>query len=183
MKKADIRQKMKICRAAEKFSKEKSQKIIEFLRNFDLFRRSKKILFFAGFQNEPDLLPLAAENLLEKSIFFPKILDAKRGKMAAAKIIKISDLEKSDFGILAPKTFDFFPAEKLDLVLVPALAVDFSGDRVGFGGGFYDRFLAKIRAKRVAVVFDFQKISEKIPAEKTDQKMDFVATEKGIFRF
>jgi len=70
--------------------------------------------------------------------------------------------------------------EKIDLIFCPAVAVDFAGNRIGNGGGAFDRFLQNCRGKKVAVVFAAQVSREILPAEKHDQKMDFVATENGI---
>jgi 5-formyltetrahydrofolate cyclo-ligase len=67
------------------------------------------------------------------------------------------------------------PLEKFDLVLVPGVAFDLSGNRLGRGKGFYDQLLAKISGVKCGVGYDFQ-LLEKIPAEPHDAKVDFVIT-------
>ncbi|MBN1269669.1 MAG: 5-formyltetrahydrofolate cyclo-ligase [Kiritimatiellae bacterium] len=68
---------------------------------------------------------------------------------------------------------------EIDLILVPAVAVDRAGRRLGHGGGYYDRMLAETRALRVAVVFDFQ-VLEAVPARSHDSIMDVIVTENGV---
>ncbi len=176
MTKQDIRRVLKKTRKKEVFVAEKSQKICALLKSSEVFQKAKTILFFSSIQNEPNLLPLAERFFSKKRIFFPKITDAIRGTMKAVEVSHFSELESSDFGILAPRGDDFFSPRQLDLILVPALAVDLSGNRIGFGGGFYDRFLSETIGVKIAVVFDFQILSE-IPSEIWDQKMDGIVSE------
>lgn len=68
-----------------------------------------------------------------------------------------------------------------DLVLVPLLAFDQKGGRLGFGGGYYDRTLAELPALRVGVGFDEQEV-ENVPVDKFDQKMDWIVTPARVIR-
>ena len=72
-----------------------------------------------------------------------------------------------------------------DIVLVPLVAFDNKLFRLGYGGGFYDRYIAKIEKKNklltIGLAYSFQKIS-KIPVNKYDKKLNIILTEKGIFR-
>ena len=84
----------------------------------------------------------------------------------------------------------FIPVEgawlEPEVVIVPLVAFDARGYRLGYGGGFYDRTLEGLRAKRptiaVGFAFDAQELPE-VPIEETDQKLDFIATESGLRRF
>lgn len=72
---------------------------------------------------------------------------------------------------------------KLDIVLVPLLAFDIHGNRIGMGGGYYDRFLKKHpNAKKIGLAFELQKI-ESAPAEPHDVRLDTVITEHGVYTF
>lgn len=74
------------------------------------------------------------------------------------------------------------PEEEIDLVLVPALAVDERGHRIGFGKGFYDRLLPRLsRAVRVAVAFDFEIIAE-VPERPGDEVVDLIVTDARTVR-
>jgi len=73
-----------------------------------------------------------------------------------------------------------------DLMIVPLVAFDRSGARLGYGGGFYDRSLEKLRQKKKTIAIGFAYSSQevfKIPTEKTDQNLDIVVTEKEIIYF
>ncbi|MBX3275063.1 MAG: 5-formyltetrahydrofolate cyclo-ligase [Sandaracinaceae bacterium] len=69
----------------------------------------------------------------------------------------------------------------IDLVLVPALAVDERGHRIGYGKGFYDRLLPRLDATRVALVFDFERIVE-VPNRPGDEPVDVVVTDERVIR-
>jgi 5-formyltetrahydrofolate cyclo-ligase len=69
----------------------------------------------------------------------------------------------------------------IDLVLVPALAVDERGHRIGYGKGFYDRLLPRLAALRVALVFDFERIVE-VPVRAGDVPVDVIVTDERVIR-
>ena len=88
------------------------------------------------------------------------------------------------FGYYESSSNDFYDEKILDIVIVPALAFDYKKNRIGFGGGFYDNFLTKVRKMKkgilcVAVCYDFQ-IVEKIPTEEHDVRVDAVVSEKRV---
>jgi len=73
----------------------------------------------------------------------------------------------------------------LDMVLVPMLAFDMAGNRLGYGKGFYDRFLSLVRPKCliVGLCYEEGKVETGLPIEKTDIPMDFVVTEQRVYQF
>ena len=73
--------------------------------------------------------------------------------------------------------------EKIDVVVSPGLAFDRRGHRLGYGGGYYDRYLARLHAhaSRVGIGFAVQLLDE-VPAEETDQPVDVVVTDRGVIR-
>lgn len=89
------------------------------------------------------------------------------------------DFALSKYGVREPlgEAYD----GEIDIAIVPMLAVDRQGNRLGYGGGYYDKWLAsRLATKRVAYVFDMQVIKE-VPSEATDEKMDMVVTDKRVF--
>lgn len=96
-----------------------------------------------------------------------------------------SDTELEESGMMflqPPEDAPTVPDEDIDLVLVPALAVDDRGHRVGYGKGFYDGLLPRLkRALRVAVVFDFERIAE-VPDRAEDERVDVVVTDARVDR-
>jgi 5-formyltetrahydrofolate cyclo-ligase len=97
-----------------------------------------------------------------------------------------------DPGVLVPSTFDVpepigheLPArpEDVEVVVIPMLAFDAEGNRLGYGAGYYDRFLCRYpHPKKIGIAFSCQQ-AECIPADENDVKMDYIVTEKGIIRY
>ena len=67
------------------------------------------------------------------------------------------------------------------MIVVPAMAVDRRGNRLGFGAGFYDRFLHDVKLPTIALAYDFQ-VVESVPTESTDNPVSFIVTEQDIIR-
>lgn len=92
-------------------------------------------------------------------------------------------LKDGPFGAKVPVVDDYFEPE---IVIVPLVAFDATGGRLGYGGGFYDRTLERLRAKRatlaIGFAFDAQE-AEALPLEATDQPLDMMITENGIRAF
>jgi 5-formyltetrahydrofolate cyclo-ligase len=88
------------------------------------------------------------------------------------------------FGILTAPDAPLVPAGEIDVVLVPCTAVDRRGNRLGKGGGFYDRFLARpeVRAVRIAPAFGEQVLGA-VPVGERDKPVDMIVTEDGVLRF
>lgn len=92
------------------------------------------------------------------------------------------DLSKSSFGILEPNINinSVFPIDKIEVVVIPGIAFDIDGNRMGFGAGFYDRFLIKNENMiKIAICYDFQLLNS-IPNEPHDVKMDIIITEERV---
>ncbi|KUJ76966.1 5-formyltetrahydrofolate cyclo-ligase [Ruegeria marisrubri] len=93
------------------------------------------------------------------------------------------ELKDGPFGAKVPVVDDYFDPE---ILIVPLVAFDASGGRLGYGGGFYDRTLEGLRAKRptlaIGFAFDAQE-AEDLPLEPTDQRLDMVVTESRILTF
>ena len=88
-----------------------------------------------------------------------------------------SELKKSEFNILEPITNPVQPS-LLDLVIVPALMADKKGYRLGYGGGFYDRFLSENKGQFKTIVVIPQKLYvEELPIDEYDEKIDCVVTD------
>lgn len=112
-------------------------------------------------------------------------------KICAKQVNAYSELlDAGAFGILEPKPDcrnrpeRRFSPEKIDLVLVPGLAFDRSGGRLGRGKGFYDRFFQKLSKKAVLVGLAFdEQLVERVPIEPHDRKMDFLLTPEGALTF
>ena len=89
------------------------------------------------------------------------------------------DFTLSDYGIREP-VGEVYQGD-IDVAVIPFLAVDKQGNRLGYGGGYYDRFLKNSTAKRVAFGYAFQVVRE-VPSETWDEKVDVIVTDEEIIR-
>lgn len=95
------------------------------------------------------------------------------------------ELVKNRWGIPEPKMpVEYVQPMMLDMVLVPLLGFDLQGNRIGYGKGYYDKFLELVRPKclKVGLAFELNKVVEGIPAEPHDVRLDFVITEQQVYR-
>lgn len=97
------------------------------------------------------------------------------------EIQSIDDCEKGSFGIPEPmESCRRVAGDQIDCMIVPGLAFDHYGNRLGYGGGFYDRYLTgHPRIVKIAVAYDFQ-VTDRLPAEDHDIKMNYLATEMRL---
>ena len=112
--------------------------------------------------------------------FYIPAFDEATGIYRMARLT--AELKKGRFGIPEPAVPVFAAGDELDLIVVPGVAFDRAGRRIGRGGGFYDRLLPQYRAVRAGICFDLQCLKT-IPAEEHDIQMNLVATETKILKF
>lgn len=158
--------------------------IIDTLIDTDYYKESKKIFIYIGFGSEINTLKLI-EIFLQggKDVYVPKT-NIQKKEMKAVKIKSLDKLALCKYGILEPDNEDeVIDREDIDLIIVPGVAFDKSGGRVGYGGGFYDKYLSKIirNTAKVALAYDFQIINE-VPTEDHDIKIDCIITDKDIIK-
>ncbi|MEY8457620.1 5-formyltetrahydrofolate cyclo-ligase [Lactococcus ileimucosae] len=125
-----------------------SQKIIEKFLSSEQWRTAKVVALYMSQEFEFDLTPLFGQG--EKQIVIPKTLPNRH--MIFVKYDK-NNLERTKFGILEPKSEN---AIVPDLILVPGLAWNKEGYRIGFGAGYYDRYLAHFSGQTASLCYDFQ---------------------------
>lgn len=142
------------------------------------YKSAKTIFVYVSFQGEVDTHKFIKYALNDtKRICVPKIISKKEG-IRAVEINSFEELKKEAYGILEPDNFDKKVDEKnIDLILMPGVAFDENGGRIGYGGAFYDRFLKNVSPKtlKIALAYDFQ-IFSKVPMEEHDIKIDGIIT-------
>jgi 5-formyltetrahydrofolate cyclo-ligase len=163
---------------AEKEWKEKSARICQNLQSFPLFQQAKTVLAYFSFRQEPDLSLLFSDR---KSWGFSRCV----GNFLVWHQWQLGEeLSKGQYGILEPlSSAPLIALKEVDLMLVPAVACDRRGYRLGYGGGFYDRLFAQSQWSQiftVGIVFDFAYFP-KVPIEPWDRKLKAVCTETNIF--
>jgi 5-formyltetrahydrofolate cyclo-ligase len=142
-----------------------------------LWRTAQTILFFAPLPGELDVWPLLSVALhAGKSVTLP-LFDRRLKNYTACEIQDLeSDLHIGHFGIREPNTYcRRLSSGSVDLILVPGVAFDTNGYRLGRGKGYYDQLLASIAGKRCGVAFD-QQLVPAVPFEPHDARMDFLLT-------
>jgi 5-formyltetrahydrofolate cyclo-ligase len=138
---------------------------------------ARSILFFAPMPGELDIWPLLTEALADgKRVALPRFVRATRSYEVCEVADPKSDLEVGHFGIREPKSARRgMPSGRMDLILVPGVAFDLRGHRLGRGKGYYDGLLVRWRGTTCGVGFDQQVVPE-IPVEPHDVRLSCVLT-------
>lgn len=157
----------------KKYSSEDLQKmadkICESIETSQDFFFAKNVMAFWNLPDEPNLRPLLNKYAGKKNIFLPIIED---GEIRIARFVDEANMEVGAFNISEPsKDLKVSQMTAIDLVLVPGVAFDKNGNRLGRGKGYYDHFLTGRRVEKVGVCFPFQ-VVEEIPTEPFDIVMD-----------
>lgn len=165
---------------SDKDINKKSDLIIKNLASY--IENVQNIMIFMDMKTEVKITKLL-ELYSKKNFFISKITNSKNREMKINKYNK-NELILHKFGYYESSSNDFYDEEILDVVIVPAVAFDSKKNRIGFGGGYYDTFLEKVRKKNnkalfIGVCYDFQ-IIDSVPTEKHDVTLDFVISESKI---
>lgn len=159
--------------------------ILDKLINSDYYKNSSVIFAFVSFRDEVDTHKFIKQALKDgKTICVPKVPSKKQG-METHIIKGFEDLKEGYFGILEPiDGCTKASPDDIDFILMPGVAFDLEGGRVGYGAGFYDKFLAKLNkdVPKIAIAYDFQ-LYEKVPTDEFDIKIDGIITNKDFLIF
>ena len=149
-------------------------------------KKLKKIYAFKNAQKIGVYYPIGSEILTQniiqelisngQEVFLPKVIDEK---MEFRKITDFSSLEKGSFDIMEPKD-DCKVNNNLDVILVPTVGISPSGVRLGYGHGFYDKFLAEHKTTTISLILEKQ-IIKNIPKSEHDIMIDWIVTEDRMF--
>ena len=134
---------------------------------------------FMPIRTEIDPRPAMAEAAAYGPVGVPVIIDAAQ-PLRFSRWSPDANLVSGPFGAQIPQIEDFFDPE---IVIVPLLAFDRRGGRLGYGGGFYDRTLDQLRARRATLAIGFAFAGQEVdvlPLEPTDQALDMIVTETGV---
>ena len=155
------------------YDKEISRKIIE----CDYFKKAEQVLVFASTDDEFNThLIIEACRLENKKVFFPLCLD-KCGNMKFFRVDSTDDLNIGMYNIPEPKSHcDEHIQKDNDLVIVPCLSVDKNGYRIGYGKGYYDRFLNDFCGISICPCYD-ELTSDRLPTDDFDIKINVVVTQ------
>lgn len=160
---------------------DKSQKIAHTLLELREYKDAKSVLFYVSTPEEVDThFPIQEALKQGKNVFAPKV---KNENLWICPVNQFEDLKPGTFGILEPcePTKPKHP-EEIDLIIVPGLAFDEHGHRIGYGKGHYDRLLKVVKGFKVGLAFQEQMI-EKVPNEEHDVPLNLLITDQNTFTF
>jgi len=186
MNKEEIRRKIlkKRLSLSSEYIRDKSRQVFLNLTKTIEYINSQNIMSYVATRSEVQTEELIKISIkMGKNIFVPIILPECLN-LAPSKIFDFdNELEKGKKGMLEPKReyYRLFPPEDIDLIIIPGVAFDLNGNRIGRGFGYYDNFLRKVRpsAKIIALAFEMQ-IVKKIPNDKDDIPVHKIITEKRV---
>ncbi len=155
----------------------------ERLTKLDAFQHAAVVMMYMPLAGEVDLTPVAIRCFQSgRTVCVPKV-DWKRREMSAVEVTAFDDhvMDTDEHGLRAPRDSRPTLPSVIDLVVVPGLAFDTRGHRLGRGGGYYDRFLKRLRraAAIVGLAFD-QQIIDEVPAHECDVSVGIVVTDRRV---
>lgn len=140
------------------------------------FAQAKTVALYSPINNEVATEQIfSAARGLAKQVYYPRV---NGDDLEFVEVLATTDLSPGTFGIAEPAAGKKISVAKLDLIVVPGVAFDLRGHRLGYGRGYYDRLLARMSVETVAVGLSFEmQFSRLLPAEGHDRPLDYIATE------
>ena len=183
--KADVRGQVK-AKLASMTSQQKhdaSANACKRLAELTPFQDASIVMLYMPMANEVDLTPVAIRCFQAgKTVCVPRV-DWRRKDMDAVEVHSFDDhiMELDEHGLRTPREGAPMPSNLIDLVVVPGLAFDAHGHRLGRGGGYYDRFLSKLRrsATSIGLAFEAQMIDQ-VPINQDDVSVNIVVTDRRV---
>lgn len=146
---------------------EQSKQILNKLEDNESFKEAKIIMLYSSLPDEVNTQDFLSKWRNEKRIILPTVVG---DDIIPVELSGDTSFAVGDFNILEPQNEPYNGS--YDLIVVPGVAFDRNGNRIGRGKGYYDRFLCKhLDVKRIGICFDFQLV-DKVPTEDNDIKMD-----------
>ena len=178
MDKKELRKKYTKVRAEVEDKEGKDKLIRKNLRELDIYKKAKSVFVFISYKSEVDTRGIIEDILADgKKLLVPLV---KGSEMIAVEVKGIDDLEPNKMGILEPKSGK--EVTDVDLTITPGLAFDKDGYRLGYGGGYYDKFFAKVDTVRMGIGYSDQYV-ESIVHEDYDKALEYLLTEEGLIEF
>ncbi|MDO4996223.1 MAG: 5-formyltetrahydrofolate cyclo-ligase [Bacilli bacterium] len=175
--KDDIRKEYLIKRSNIKDRNNKDNNIYNKIINLKIYKESKVIALYNSMSTEVDTKKLIEYSLnKQKIVLLPKVIN---NKMIFVRINNNTKYIKSNFGVEEPINVKAYNS-KIDLMLVPLVVFDETCNRIGYGKGYYDRYLNNKNINTIGIAYEEQKYSI-IPQEEHDIKLDQIITDKKVY--
>ncbi|HEX9062777.1 MAG TPA: 5-formyltetrahydrofolate cyclo-ligase [Clostridia bacterium] len=163
---------------------DKSRIIRERLLALSEYRKCQTFMCYVSYKNEVDTEEMIRHLLKDgKRVFLPRIMSDKKDIEAVEIKDFDKDLKKGTFGIMEPFCSSKECAGDIDMIIIPGVAYDVNKNRLGYGGGYYDRFLRGVKSSSLKLGLSYDElVYESLPVEEHDIKVDIIITEKRIIK-
>ena len=169
-------------RLSEEEVREASRQVFNNLQKLELYGDFKYIMAYMPIKGELDLATYYSSFRKDNIQISIPVVDHEDRAMSPALIEDGENLVERTMNILEPEHPQLIDPHVLDAIIIPGVAFDKKGSRIGFGYGYYDRFLKTTHALRIAIAYDFQ-IIDKVPIHELDVPMDYIITPKKTYHF
>ncbi|MDD6206665.1 5-formyltetrahydrofolate cyclo-ligase [Succinivibrio sp.] len=160
--------------------------ILKTIMQMNVFKRTVNVASYISLSGELCTQDMNEYFMTRHHLCLPYMVTGQKGKMDFYSFKKGDELVENRFHILEPKNQpeNLVSEDKIDVIIVPLVAFDNKGNRMGMGGGYYDRMLKKVRKDClvIGVAYEFQLVDELL-VEEWDMPMDIVITEKNCYEF
>lgn len=160
--------------------------ILKTIMQMNVFKRTVNVASYISLSGELCTQDMNEYFMTRHHLCLPYMVTGQKGKMDFYSFKKGDELVENRFHILEPKNQpeNLVLEDKIDVIVVPLVAFDNKGNRMGMGGGYYDRMLKKVRKDCIVigVAYEFQQVDELL-VEEWDMPMDIVITEKNCYEF
>lgn len=152
----------------------------------DFWQQSSTVMLYLSFQNEVATEAIYQRGWQEGKTMLLPICAPEGGLMEMSVITSFDQLEPNRYGIgeLPEHLQQLIAPEQIDVCLIPGITFDHAGTRLGFGAGYYDRYLPRVNpsAKRIALAYECQMHSETLPRDAYDLPMQYILTERKLYQ-
>lgn len=163
---------------------ERAKSLCEWIMSSEAYQKAQTIMAYLAMPKEANLDSLIEQALAAgKKVYVPVCIS--KTEMVAAELISLDAVSVGVLRIRIPQEpYNCIAPTDLDLILVPGVAFDIAGGRMGMGAGYYDRFLAEVATERcVGVAWDIQVVSESIPMDVHDKRLGALITDARSLQF
>ena len=183
MTKEDIRLSMRLKRRALTSDEVKcaGRNICRQIFSLDFIKDAKTVMTFISSFKEPDTNGIFEELEKQKKKIVLPISNTENFTIIPSYIDNSSSLTEGAYGIKEPSVIKTAKPSDIDVAIIPGIAFTEKGDRLGFGKGYYDKFLSEFNGVKIGICYEFQ-LLDKLPTAEHDINMDIIVTEKRIYR-
>jgi 5-formyltetrahydrofolate cyclo-ligase len=159
---------------------EKSRQIVDNLSSLEEYLSSKTVMCYVSAKNEVSTHEMIKAALTAKRVAVP-VTNKTTGYLSFVRLSSFDELRASTYGILEPESGERISAKDIDLFIVPGIAFDMEGNRIGYGKGYFDKALIGAKAPIAGLAFECQ-LAPEIPKDTYDIGVSIIVTEDRVIR-